>query len=258
MSQPGHSSTILDQFTRQAVPFNTASTITNERALAMIVEAAEAGPDDTVLDVASGGGLIVCAFAPKVRHATGIDLTPAMLEQSRKLAGGKGIANVTWKQGDVTTLPFADASFSIVVTRYSFHHFLEPLAVFKEMVRVCRPGGRILVVDMYASEEPAKAAEWNKLEKLRDPSHVRCLSLTELKGLFGKVGLPQPREAFYDIRDAVKAMLSRSFPNPGDGEKVTEMFAASTKDGRLGVEAYYEAGELRYAYPVVILSAQRA
>jgi ubiquinone/menaquinone biosynthesis C-methylase UbiE len=258
MSQQGHSSAILDQFTRQAVPFNTASTITNERALAMIVEAAEAGPDDTVLDVASGGGLIVCAFAPHVRHATGIDLTPAMLEQSRKLAGEKGITNVTWKQGDVTTLPFADASFSTVVTRYSFHHFLEPLAVFKEMVRVCRPGGRILVVDMYASEEPAKAAEWNKLEKLRDPSHVRCLSLTELKGLFGKVGLPQPKEAFYDIRDTVKAMLARSFPNPGDGEKVTEMFAASTKDGRLGVEAYYEAGELRYAYPVVILAARRS
>jgi SAM-dependent methyltransferase len=180
-----------------------------------------------------------------------------MLEQARKLAGEKGVTNVTWQQGDVTTLPFADGSFSIVVTRYSFHHFLEPLAVFKEMMRVCKPGGRILVVDMYASEEPAKAAEWNKLEKLRDPSHVRCLSLTELKGLFGKVGLAQPKEAFYDIRATVKAMLARSFPNPGDGEKVTEMFAASAKDGRLGVEAYYEAGELRYAYPVAILSARR-
>jgi ubiquinone/menaquinone biosynthesis C-methylase UbiE len=257
MSQPSHESTILDQFTRQAVPFNTAATITNERALAMIVEAAEVGPDDTVLDVACGGGIIVCAFAPHVWHATGIDMTPAMLEQSRKLAGERGFANVTWEQGDVTTLPFADASFSVVVTRYSFHHFLEPLTVFKEMVRVCKPDGRILVVDMYASEEPAKAAEWNRLEKLRDPSHVRCLSLTELKGLFGKVGLSQPKEAFYDIRDTVKAMLARSFPDPGDGEKVTEMFAASAKDGRLGVEAYFEAGELRYAYPVAILSAGR-
>jgi SAM-dependent methyltransferase len=257
MSRPGHDSTILDQFTRQAVPFNTASTITDERSLAMIVEAGRAGPNDTVLDVACGGGIVVCAFAPHVRHATGIDLTPAMLEQARKLAGEKRATNVTWQQGDVTTLPFADASFSIVVTRYSFHHFLEPLAVFREMVRVCKPRGRIIVVDMYASEEPAKAAEWNKLEKLRDPSHVRCLSLTELKGLFGEVGLLQPQEAFYDIRSTVKAMLSRSFPNPGDGEKVTEMFAASAKDGRLGVEAYYEASELRYAYPVAILSAER-
>ena len=44
-------------------------------------------------------------------------------------------------------------------------------------MRVCAPGGRIVVVDMYCSEDLAKAAQWNRLEKLRDPSHVRCLPL---------------------------------------------------------------------------------
>ena len=257
MSETTHNTTILDQFTRQAVAFNAAGTITNEQALKMIVEAGQGGPDDTVLDVACGGGIIVCAFAPHVRHATGIDMTPAMLDQSRKLAAQKGLANTTWQQGDVATLPFADASFSIVVTRFSFHHFLEPLEVFKEMLRVCKPNGRIVIVDMYASEDPTKAAEWNKLEKLRDPSHVRCLTLTELEALFGKVGLPAPRVAFYDIRDSVKALLSRSFPNPGDDVKVVEMFTASAADGRLGVGSHFEDGELRFAYPVAILSVER-
>jgi ubiquinone/menaquinone biosynthesis C-methylase UbiE len=257
MSEPGHQSTILDQFTRQAAAFNAAGTITNEQALEMIVAAGQPGPDDTVLDVACGGGIIVCAFGPRVKHATGIDMTPAMLDQAHKLAAQKGIANVTWKQGDVTKLPFPDASFSILVTRFSFHHFLDPLAVFREMVRVCRPGGRIVVVDMYASEEPAKAAEWNKLEKLRDPSHVRCLALSELKSLFGKVGLPPPNETFYEIRDTVKALLGRSFPNPGDDAKVIEMFTASATDNRLGVGAHFDNAELRFAYPVAILVAAR-
>ncbi|MGH7100076.1 MAG: class I SAM-dependent methyltransferase, partial [Stellaceae bacterium] len=83
MTNETHSGLILDQFTRQAVPFSSAGTIANEQALATLVEAAGAQPDDTVLDTACGGGLVVCAFAPHVRHATGIDLTPAMLERAR-------------------------------------------------------------------------------------------------------------------------------------------------------------------------------
>ena len=165
------------------MPFSTASPITDANALRMIVAAAAPTPDDTVLDVACGGGIVVCAFAPQVGHATGIDMTPAMLDRARQLAAEKGIGNVTWDRGDVTSLPYADGAFDIVVTRFSMHHFLDPLSVLREMVRVCAPGGRVVVVDMYASEDPAKAAEWNRAEKLRDPSHVRCLTLTELKGV---------------------------------------------------------------------------
>jgi SAM-dependent methyltransferase len=158
---------------------------------------------------------------------------------------------------DVTTLPFPDGAFSVVVTRYTFHHFLDPLAVFREMVRVCRRGGRITVVDMYASEDDAKAAQWNRLELLRDPSHVRCLPLSELKALFGKVGLEQPAESLYGIHDSVKNLLGRSFPNPRDDAKITAMFAASVKDDSLGIPVTFEAGELRYTYPTAILSAAR-
>jgi ubiquinone/menaquinone biosynthesis C-methylase UbiE len=222
MAKPDHSELIQDQFTRQAGVFNAAGTITNEQALKMITEAGRAASNDTVLDVACGGGIVVCAFAPHVRHATGIDMTPAMLDQSRKLAAQKQLTNVTWMKGDVTTLPFPDASFSIVTTRFSFHHFLDPFAVMKEMVRVCTPGGRIVVVDMFCSEDPAKAARWNLLEKLRDPSHVRCLSLSELTAMFPHAGLAAPKATFYDLRDTVKALLGRSFPNAGDDEKVTQ------------------------------------
>ncbi len=65
MSDTAHQDLILDQFTRQATPFSTADTITDANALRMIVAAATPGPGDTVLDVACGGGIIVCAFAPE-------------------------------------------------------------------------------------------------------------------------------------------------------------------------------------------------
>ncbi len=210
-----------------------------------------------MLDVACGGGIVVCAFAPEVRHATGIDMTPAMLDRARQLAAEKGIANASWDQGDVGSLPYADATFDIVVTRFSMHHFLDPAGVLREMVRVCRPGGRVVVVDMYASDDPVKAAEWNRAERLRDPSHVRCLTLPELKGLFGTVALPAPALAFYELRDEIRSLLARSFPNPGDDVKIIAMFAASADDDRLGIPVQREGEWINYAYPIAILSAKR-
>jgi ubiquinone/menaquinone biosynthesis C-methylase UbiE len=257
MSDAGHQERILDQFTRQATPFSTANTITDANALRMIVEAAQAGPGDTVLDVACGGGIIVCAFAPVVKHATGIDMTPAMLDRARQHAAEKGVANVSWDQGDVGALPYADGAFDIVVTRFSMHHFLDPVSVLREMVRVCAPGGRVVVVDMYASDDPAKAAEWNKLEKLRDPSHVRCLTLPELQGLFGPAGLGTPRPSFYELRDEVRNLLKRSFPNPGDDVKIIAMFAASAEDDRMGIPVQRDGERLNYAYPIAILAASK-
>jgi ubiquinone/menaquinone biosynthesis C-methylase UbiE len=257
MTDAGHQGLILDQFTRQAALFSTAAPITNADALRMIVEAARPRPDDTVLDVACGGGIVVCAFAPHVRRATGIDVTPAMLKQAQRLAAEKGLTNVEWRQGDVNVLPFEDGGFTIVVTRFSVHHFPDPPAVLREMARVCTPGGRLVVVDMYASEKPAKAAEFNRLERLRDPSHMRSLTLAELKGLFSQAGLPEPVASFYELRDEVENLLARSFPEPGDDVKIIELFKSSAADDRLGVPVRIEGERIHYAYPVAILAAQR-
>jgi ubiquinone/menaquinone biosynthesis C-methylase UbiE len=257
MTDATHQDLILDQFTRQATVFSTATAITDEDALRIIVEAAHPAPDDRLLDVACGPGLVVCAFAPHVQAATGIDVTPAMLELARKLAGDKVLANVAWRQGDVYALPYEDASFTIVTTRFAFHHFLDPAAVLREMVRVCAPGGRIVVVDDYASEDPAKAAAFNRLEKLRDPSHSRCLTLTELRGLFVAAGLREAEATLYELRGDVRSLLARSFPNPGDDLKIIEMFKASAGDDRLGVPVRLDGSTIYYAYPVVILAATR-
>ena len=257
MAATAHGDLIRDQFTRQAVPFSTAAPIADAAALRLVVEAAGAGRDDTVLDVACGGGIVVCGFAPHVRHATGIDMTPAMLERAQALAVAKGIVNVSWQEGDVAHLPYPDASFSIVVTRFAVHHFPNPAAVLAEMVRVCAPGGRVVVVDTYVSPDFAKAAEFNRLEKLRDPSHARCLGLAELRALFRRAGLAAPREQFYELRDTVANLLARSFPDPGDDEKIVALFSAAIDDDRLGIPVKRRSDAIEYAYPVAILAADK-
>jgi SAM-dependent methyltransferase len=252
-----HARLIREQFTRQAAPFSTARPIADPGALKAIVDAAAPGPDDTVLDVACGGGLVVCAFAPHVRHATGIDMTPAMLDRARALAAEQRIANVSWQEGDVTALPWADGAFSVVVTRFAVHHFRDPLVVLREMIRTCAPGGRIVVVDTCASSDPDRAARFNRLEKLRDPSHVRALPLAELEGLFRQAGLGAPGVTRSELRDTVDNLLARSFPNDGDAEKIVAMFAAAAEDDSLGIPVRRLGERLEYAYPVAILAAER-
>src|SRR5579862_6821413 len=124
-----HNDHVLDQFTRQAVPFSASAEIRNEAWIARIVDFAEPAAHDTVLDVACGPGLLACAFARATQHVTGIDLTPRMLEQAREEQRRQRLGNLTWDEGDVERLPYRDATFSIVSARFAFHHFLDPLAV---------------------------------------------------------------------------------------------------------------------------------
>src|SRR5262245_36115456 len=183
-----HQRLILEQFTKQAVPFSQMRNHSPE----LLLTASGAGPADTVLDVACGPGLMACAFAKVARHVTGIDLTPAMIDQAKVMQQAEGLTNLTWHVGDVLPLPFDDASFALVFTRYSFHHFLDPRAVLTEMVRVCTPGGRVVVVDVFTSY-PEQAEAYNRMEKLCDPSHVRALALEELTSLLAQAGLRDVR-----------------------------------------------------------------
>src|SRR5262249_24945100 len=145
----------------------------NEGSVRLLIDMAQIGPEDTLLDVACGPGLVACPLAEVARHVTGIDLTPAMIEQAQAKQRSKGLTTWTWLVGDASPSPSPDTAFSAVVTRYSFHHVLDPEAVLAEMVRVCRPGGRVAVIDVFTSS-PEQAEAYNHVEKLRDPSHVRA------------------------------------------------------------------------------------
>jgi SAM-dependent methyltransferase len=246
---------VIDQFTQQATPFREfAETPGHPRE--MVLAATDIKPDDTVLDVACGPGVTTCDMAEVARHATGIDITPAMIDQAKKLQQDKGLANVTWHVDAVPPLPFDDETFSLIFTRYSFHHFSDPPAVLKEMVRVCKTGGRIVVVDVFmTTTEQAEA--YNRMEKLRDPSHVRALLLDELTELFGHVGLGTPKIVFYKQPMSVEPLLKRSFPNPGDEERFRQIIVDDVGKDELGLGAQWIDGDVHFAFPIAVLACSK-
>jgi SAM-dependent methyltransferase len=248
-----HTDIVIDQFTRQATPFAEAPAMRDEEALRRLVEFSGAEAGDTVLDVACGPGLVVAAFAKACRHATGIDLTPAMIDTARQHTTALGLTNVDWHVGNVTSLPFPERSFSIAVSRLAFHHFVEPLRVLREMARVATR--RIVVADVAASDDPARAAAFNRMEKLRDPSHTRALPLSELRGLFAAAGLPEPRVAYYEVGADLDGLLATSFPAPDDIPVIRKMFADSLADDGLGLNTRQKGDKILLSYPVAILAA---
>jgi ubiquinone/menaquinone biosynthesis C-methylase UbiE len=255
-SMGSHNSRILDQFTRQAAPFAAAAPIRNQEALDRIVQWSGAGPDDTVLDVACGPGLLACAFAKVAKHATGIDMTPAMLEQARKTQQEQGLKNVSWQQGDVYSLPFPDSQFSIVSSRFVFHHLQDPLAALKEMKRVCTPSGKVLIADM--APQPEKAPALNAAELLRDPSHVRAMPVDELRGLFQQARLEAPQMFSYRMEGELEDLMSRSFPNEGDADRVRKIYAESISENTLDLNTRQANGTIYYSLPVAVFVAQKS
>lgn len=246
---------ILDQFTRQAVPFSKLHGNDDSAIPQLLIDTAAIGPDDEVLDVACGPGLVACEVARVARRVAGVDLTPAMIEQAQARQWSLGLDNMLWSVGDADPLAFADRSFSKVITRYTFHHFSNPAAVFDEMVRVCRPGGRVLVADVFCTTTEQGAA-YDRMERHRDPSHARALPLAELEALFH--GLSDVRRAFYKYPVDVETLLSRSFPDPGGADAFRRTVAADIDAQELGIDANRDdQGNLRFSFPVAVFSGRK-
>jgi ubiquinone/menaquinone biosynthesis C-methylase UbiE len=144
---------------------------------------------DIVLDVAAGTGHAARRLAATARAVVALDATPAMLARGHAQARTEGRENVVFMRGEAAALPFVDASFDVVVSRFAAHHFERPEAVVAEMARCARPGGHVALVDLVADDDGAIAEEQNRLERLRDPSHTRMLPAIEIQALLSEVGL---------------------------------------------------------------------
>ncbi|HEY4259125.1 MAG TPA: methyltransferase domain-containing protein [Schlesneria sp.] len=244
---------ILDQFTRQAIPFSQLHAKDDAQIHQMLIKTAGIESNDNVLDVACGPGLVACEVAKVAKHVTGVDLTPAMIDQARKHQQSLALTNLDFVVGDAHPLPFADGQFSRVVTRYSFHHFTKPQLAFAEMVRVCQPGGRVTVCDVFMTTTE-QAALYDRMEQHRDPSHTHALQLTEFEDLFR--GLSDVRREFYKYPVNVDVLLSRSFPEPGGADSFRKMVEDDIGVDRIGIDANRDHG-LGFAFPVVIISGKK-
>ena len=111
---------------------------------------------DLVLEVGVGTGINACLY-PRDCTVTGIDLSAPMLEKARERFARKDIRNVRLHEMDASALKFADDTFDIVYAPYVISVVPDPVAVVHEMIRVCRPGGRVVFLNHFRSENPVLA-----------------------------------------------------------------------------------------------------
>lgn len=250
-----HDRAILDYFTRQARGFAAGPELHGPDVVRLMVDAAAPKPDDRAIDLACGPGSIVCAFAETVAHATGLDATPAMLAEARTLATRTGRTNVMWLEGDVYRVPFPDGAFDIVTCRFTFHHLVDPIAAFAEMVRLAAPGGRIVLCDGIASPDPFKADAFNAMERWRDPSTVEFRTETYLHRLFLNAGLGEPECCYFQVPYLAKDLVAGSFPKGGDRDGLMAFLEGSVDGDPLGMGAQRTPEGVRVAYPSVVFRA---
>jgi SAM-dependent methyltransferase len=136
--------------------------------------------DERALDAGTGAGTLALALAPLVREVVGVDIVPELLERARKGAP----PNVTFVEGDATSLPFETGSFDLACSRRTLHHIARPELAVAELVRVTAPGGHIFVDDQIAPVDPLVALDLDRFERARDPSHTRTLPDIDLRHLF--------------------------------------------------------------------------
>ncbi|MEN3175817.1 class I SAM-dependent methyltransferase [Gluconobacter sp. OJA] len=246
-SPVSHETRIVDQFTRWAKPFAELPIHADAESMAQTVSACSVTKGMKVLDVACGPGIVACELALTGADVTGVDLTPAMIEQARLRARKAGVS-VKYQIGNAQHLPFEAESFDRVVTRYSFHHMQEPAEILAEMVRVCRPDGRIIVID--ATPTPACQAHYDLAETLRDRSHTSALTLQQLLRLGADAGLFPLVTQQYRLASRLQDQVA-----PEDWSALKEMFVEDIASGqdRLGMGAWNAEDGIHFYFPISIV-----
>jgi len=185
-----HSQAVQDQFDPQARAYLTSAVhaagpdlqAARELAARSLAAAAE------VLDVGTGAGHLSFTLAPLARRVVALDPSAGMLHTVRGAAAERGLQQIETCEAAAAALPFAPATFDLVCTRYSAHHWFDLPRALCEMRRVVKPDGFILVIDLLGDDHPLVDTHLQSIELLRDTSHVRDRSVAEWHLLLREAG----------------------------------------------------------------------
>lgn len=197
------------QFGERASAYLASAVHARGADLEALVALAGERPGARVLDLGCGGGHVTLNAAPLAAEVVAYDLSPEMLAVTAAAARERGLANVRTEQGVVEALPFADASFDIVLSRFSAHHWRDLGAALAEARRVLRPGGVAGFVDPVAPPSAAADTFLQTIEMLRDHSHVRDYSTAEWLGALARAGFDAREEAHFPLRLDFAAWVAR-------------------------------------------------
>lgn len=254
-----HNDVVRESFTLQAETFAANPWVTDEERIRRLVAAAHLTGNERVLDVATGPGYIAEAFARGAREVIGVDLTAAMLAIAEQRTKERGIANVSFRMGDVQKLPFENGAFDVVVSRLALHHMQNPAQVVGEMTRVCRVEGTVLVEDIYGSEHEERGAYQDRWEKLRDPSHVRTLPISELLQHFRLAGLETDGvQTFENLCPEVERWLVTTKTSAADAVEVRRLLEEDRLHDLSGVRPFQnDRGQLHFHARTVTLAGRK-
>jgi ArsR family transcriptional regulator len=110
-------------------------------------------PPLDVADLGCGEGYLTVETARWAKHVIGVDRSPGVLARAKALATRKKCANITWKKGELEKLPIESQSVDVALLSQALHHATEPSQALDEAVRILRPGGRLLILDLRPHDE---------------------------------------------------------------------------------------------------------
>lgn len=243
-----HDAEVQKQFTLQAARFSEQGlTLSSAEYLQWVVSQLALQPHFVVLDVAAGTGHLGRAIAPHVQRVVAIDLTPAMIAEGQREAARSGLSNITFERGRAEKLPYPDGSFDMVVTRLSLHHFADPYPAIGEMARVCKPGGQVGIMDMLSPDDATVDASYNRLERLRDTSHTRCLTVKEFRQGMEDVGLRIVQFVARDIEVNLARWLDMTNTEPEARRIIQEELTQEFQGRRVtGMRPFMRGNEIMF------------
>jgi SAM-dependent methyltransferase len=198
--RPAHEALVADQFDPRAEAYLKSVVHAQGADLDDFARLVGQRPQARALDLGCGGGHVAFLLAGLAGHVAAVDLSATMTAMVAAEAKRRGIVNLDVRQGAVEALPWPDESFDIVVSRYSAHHWRDVGAGLNEARRVLKPGGLAVFMDAYSPADPLLDTWLQSLELLRDPSHVRNLSLAQWRAQLSGAGLKPAEASTYRLR----------------------------------------------------------
>lgn len=249
------SDTLVQQrFGATAQAYATSTVHANGPDLQWLVEAAKLTGQECVVDLATGAGHTAFALAPYAQEVIAIDITKPMLETARQLAQERHITNIRFLKADVLALPLPDASVECIACRYAAHHFSSLPQAIKEWMRVLKPGGRLIISDTIAPEEPELDAFANEIELLRDSSHIRNHRISEWLLLLQEVGFEASLQKRWDITMDMQSWTQRMKTSAENVAQLKRLFTEAPAQVKecFHIEQYDD--NLSFSLPVALLT----